>query len=635
MSKDKRPPIRVLVADDEADIRDAYRQILLDSDMSGETAVFRNLRDRLFTKSGGEQVAKQLGSRTTTFTPVFCDGAQAAVTAVREAIAADEPFAVAFLDMRMPPGPDGVWAASRIRELDPAIEIVLCTAYSDVDPAEIGGIVPPEEKLSYLQKPFHPHEIRQMTISLASKWRAEHRIVKLAYFDALTGLPNREQSHARLASTLNAAKAQQRMLAVLYLDLDNFKRVNDTLGHDVGDELLRVVAARLRHSLRAEDAAANDTHVTPRSNHVGRLGGDEFIVILPQIRAAEDASAVAARLIEELQAPMKLAKHTLVVTPSVGISLFPADGEDVDTLLRNADLAMYFAKRKGPGMHAFFKAAMNDAAMRRFTLEAKLRGALERGEFALHYQPQFDVSTGGVSGMEALLRWTNDELGSVPPKDFIPVAEETGLILPIGDWVLRTACNQARAWVDEGLPVARIAVNVSGHQFVLKDFPATVASILEQSGLSPSMLELEITESVVMKDEAWAEVALRQLKNLGVQLAIDDFGTGYSSFGRLRHFAVDRLKIDQSFIASLLECSDDRAIAAAIIAMSRSLRINVTAEGVESFPQLLFLQEHDCQEAQGFLFSRALPAAEAHKLLTRAAEAASGTRTQRLRHLIG
>ena len=632
MSDKKRPPIRVLVADDEAEVRDAYRQILFEADMSSETAVFHNLRERLFSKPP-EQLAKNLSSSDTAFAPVFCGGAEAAVAAVREALAADDPFAVAFLDMRMPPGPDGVWAAARIRELDPAIEIVVCTAYSDVDPRDIGAMVPPEEKLSYLQKPFHPHEIRQMTISLASKWRSEHRIVKLAYFDALTGLPNREQLRSRLNSALAAAKQQQRMLAVLYLDLDNFKRVNDTLGHAVGDELLCLVAARLRSSLRADDTV--DELPIARSSHIARLGGDEFIVILPNIRSADDAAAVAARLISELQEPMRLAQHTLVVTPSIGLSMFPGDGVEADTLLRNADLAMYFAKRKGPGMSAFFDASMNDAALHRFTLEAKLRGALERGEFTLHYQPQFDVRTGGVSGMEALLRWTNDELGVVPPVEFIPVAEETGLILGIGEWVLRNACLQAKSWVDEGLPVARMAVNVSGQQFVLKDFPQTVAAIIKETGIEASMLELEITESVVMKDEAWAEQALAQLKEQGVMLAIDDFGTGYSSFGRLRHFAVDRLKIDRSFMTSLIDCSDDRAIAAAIIAMSRSLRINVTAEGVESFPQLLFLQEHECQEAQGFLFSRALPAADAHKLLVRAAETAAGTRTQRLRSLIG
>ncbi len=633
MTDTKRLPIRVLITDDEAEVRDAYRQILVETDMSSETAVFHNLRERLFSKNAPEQIARKLSGNATTFAPVFCDGAEAAVQAVREALAADHPFAVAFLDMRMPPGPDGVWAAARIRELDPAIEIVVCTAYSDVDPRDIGGLVPPEEKLSYLQKPFHPHEIRQMTISLASKWRSEHRIVKLAYFDALTGLPNREQSRNSLKSALTSAKQHQRMLAVLYLDLDNFKRVNDTLGHAAGDELLCLVATRLRHSLRSDDTVHDLT--STRSSHIARLGGDEFIVILPNIRSADDAAAVAARLISELQEPMRLSMHTVVVTPSIGIALYPADGLEVEALLRNADLAMYFAKKKGPGMHAFFDMAMNDAALRRFTVEAKLRGALERGEFTLNYQPQFDVRSGELSGMEALLRWTNDELGVVTPLEFIPVAEESGLILGIGEWVLRTACRQAKTWVDEGLPVVRMAVNVSGQQFVLKEFPSLVASIIKETGIEPSMLELEITESVVMKDEAWAEQALIQLKDLGVMLAIDDFGTGYSSFGRLRNFAVDRLKIDRSFMTSLIESSDDRAIAAAIIAMSRSLRINVTAEGVESFPQLLFLQEHDCHEAQGFLFSRALPEADAHKLLRRAAEAVTGTRTQRLRSLIG
>jgi diguanylate cyclase (GGDEF)-like protein len=625
-------PIRVLIADDEAAVRDAYRQILSEADMSSETAVYRNLRERLFTRAAQDGSARGILSSDTKFAPVFCDGAEAAVAAVRDSLVS-EPFAVVFLDMRMPPGPDGVWAAARIREIDPAIEIVMCTAYSDVDPRDIGGMVPPEEKLSYLQKPFHPHEVRQMTISLASKWRSEHRIVKLAYFDALTGLPNREQLRNRLNSALAAAKQHERMLAVLYLDLDNFKRVNDTLGHAVGDELLCLVAARLRGSLRSDHGS--DESAGSRSNHIARLGGDEFIVMLPNIRSADDAATVARRLIGELQEPMRLAMHTLVVTPSVGVALFPADGVDVDGLLRNADLAMYFAKRKGPGMFAFFDASMNEAALHRFTLEAKLRGALERGEFTLHYQPQFDVRTGGVSGMEALLRWTNDDLGPVPPAEFIPVAEETGLILGIGEWVLRSACQQAKSWVEEGLPVVRMAVNVSGQQFALKEFPQAVAAIIKETGIEASMLELEITESVVMKDEAWAEQALAQLKELGVMLAIDDFGTGYSSFGRLRHFAVDRLKIDRSFMTSLIDCSDDRAIAAAIIAMSRSLRINVTAEGVESFPQLLFLQEHDCHEAQGFLFSRALPAADAHKLLRRAAETSAGTRTQRLRSLIG
>ncbi len=325
----------------------------------------------------------------------------------------------------------------------------------------------------------------------------------------------------------------------------------------------------------------------------------------------------------------------MVITPSVGIAIFPNDGTDEDTLLRNADLAMYFSKRRGPGSYSFFDAAMNAQALHRFTIEDKLRGALARDEFSLHYQPQFDIRTGRVSGMEALLRWTNPQLGVVPPSEFISVAEETGLILPIGEWVLRSACTQAKAWHDEGLPLVRVSVNVSGKQFALNEFPQLVGSILRDTGLEPGKLELEITETLIMNDESWAEKAVHELKALGVALAIDDFGTGYSSLARLRRFAVNRLKIDRSFVSSLNDCSDDRAIAAAIIAMSRSLRIDVTAEGVENISQLMFLQEHDCHEAQGYLLGEALPAADAIELLRRVDAVPDGSRTQRLKMLLG
>ena len=632
MSERSQTPIRVLVVDDEADVRDAYRQILLQADVSRDLAAFHDLRTRLFRSADAAPV--QPASRGATFDPVFCDGAEAAVAAVKDALAVEQPFAVVFLDMRMPPGPDGVWAASRIRELDPAIEIVVCTAYSDVDPCEIGGIVPPEEKLSYLQKPFHPHEVRQMTIALASKWRAERTVVKLAYFDSLTGLPNREQSRNRLVGAIEVAKLHERTLAVLYLDLDNFKRVNDTLGHAVGDELLRVVASRLRSSLRYGDRGIDSSSIS-RPGDLARLGGDEFMVLLPNIRKPAEAGVIAERIIGALREPMQLALNSLVVTPSVGIAIFPNDGGDAETLLRNADLAMYFSKRKSPGTYSYFDAAMNASALQRFTIEDKLRGALARNEFTLNYQPLFDIRTGHISGMEALLRWTNDQLGVVPPSEFISVAEETGLILPIGEWVLRTACAQAKAWHDEGLPLIRMSVNVSGQQFALNHFPSQVSAILQETGLDPSKLELEITETLIMNDEVWAERTINQLKAIGVALAIDDFGTGYSSLARLRRFAVDRLKIDRSFVTSLNECSDDRAIAAAIIAMSRSLRIDVTAEGVENISQLMFLQEHECHEAQGYLLGAALPAADAMQLLRRVDAVLEGTRTQRLKALIG
>jgi EAL domain-containing protein (putative c-di-GMP-specific phosphodiesterase class I) len=356
---------------------------------------------------------------------------------------------------------------------------------------------------------------------------------------------------------------------------------------------------------------------------------------LPSLRHTLDAGGVAERLILALREPIQLASNSLVVTPSVGIAIYPQDGTDAATLLRNADLAMYFAKRRSAGTFAFFDVSMNATALQRFTIEEQLRGALERNEFSLQYQPQFDVRTGTISGIEALLRWTNAELGAVSPAEFVSVAEETGLILPIGKWALRAACMQAKAWRGEGLPVHRMAVNVSGREFALAEYPNEVAEILKETGLEPSVLELEITESVVMSDEVWAEKAINQLKKLGVSLAIDDFGTGYSSFGRLRHFPVDRLKIDRSFVTSINEGSDDRAIAAAIIAMSRSLRINVTAEGVENFPQLAFLQEQDCQDAQGFLLSRPLQADAARELLRRVNEVSDASRTQRLKVITG
>ena len=623
--------IRVLVVDDEPGIRDAYRQVLAQSDVSQEVEGFRELRSRLFKNTPAKSRAKGR-SHSTTFEPEFCDQAPAAVAAVKEALAHNQPFAVVFLDMRMPPGPDGVWAAAHIRELDPAVEIVICTAYSDADPSDIGGLVPPEDKLSYLQKPFHPHEVRQMTIALGSKWRAERRIVRLAYFDTLTGLPNREQSHNRLVRALQAAKENDGTLAVLYLDLDNFKRVNDTLGHTAGDELLRLVADRLRNSLRDRvDTAIPGAGAGARLGDIARLGGDEFMVLLPNIRNAADAGGVAERLIEALREPMQLDANSLAVTPSVGIAVYPQDGTDAVTLLRHADLAMYVAKRRSPGTYAYYDASMNAIALHRFTIEDRLRGALARNELSLLYQPQFDVRTAGVSGMEALLRWSSAELGVVGNAEFLPVAEETGLILPIGAWMLRTACLQAKSWRAEGLAVQRIAVNVSARQFALAEYPSQVGAILQETGLDPAMLELEISESVVMADESWAERTINQLKKLGVSLAIDDFGIGYSRLGRLRNFAVDRLKIAGSFVTS----GDDRAIASAIIAMSRSLRINVTAEGVENYPQLAFLQEQDCQDAQGFLLSGPLPAEEARALLKRSGECGEGSRSQRFKALIG
>jgi diguanylate cyclase len=459
------------------------------------------------------------------------------------------------------------------------------------------------------------------------------RVARLAYLDSLTGLPNREQAHRRLQTTLAQALHREHALAVMYIDLDNFKCINDTLGHAIGDEVLITAAARLRKALRGGDERSGDELSIQRSGDLSRLGGDEFIVVLPEIRSSEDAGRVAERLIAAVHEPMQISKQLVVITPSIGIAMAPTDGTDADTLLRHADLAMYFSKRRAPGTCAFFDASMNAGTLQRYTIENKLRGAVERGELSLHYQPQFNIATGKVTGMEALLRWTHPELGAVSPLEFIPVAESTGLILPIGEWVLRSACQQAKQWHDEGLTIPRMSVNVAPRQFASCGFAEQVVAILAETGLAPGQLELEITESMIVVEEARAARTLEQLHMIGVSIAIDDFGTGYSNFQRLQHVAIDRLKIDRCFIRDLGNDKGDRAIATAILSMAKALQLEVIAEGVESMAQYRFLQHHDCAQCQGFLLSRPLPAGEARLMLQRAERDFDGSPTQRLLQL--
>jgi diguanylate cyclase (GGDEF)-like protein len=546
------------------------------------------------------------------------------------------PVDLVMLDVEMP-GRSGYEVCAALRlEADPLLPIVMVTGMDDVpsvDAAYRAGAT------DFIPKPIHwaliGHRVRYLLRghqTVVQLREAEIRIRRLAYFDALTGLPNREHFGARLRSALAAAQPTARPLALLCIDLDNFKRINDTLGHSVGDELLGMMALRLREALRAEQAPGQSS---APEEHLSRLGGDEFMVLLPQLSHPEQPALLAERIVRTVAQPMRLAQHEVLVTPSVGIAVFPADGADLDTLVRNADLAMYFAKRQGPGSFACFEPAMNASALKRLTLEGKLRGAIAANELSLHFQPQFDVASGRVSSMEALLRWTNAELGSVPPAEFIPVAEETGLILPIGEWVLRSACAQAKAWHQEGLPGARVAVNVSALQLAQRGFAALVATVLRDTGLPPALLELEITESVVMQTEGGTEQVLNDLKAIGLAIAIDDFGTGYSSFARLRDFPIDRLKIDRAFIRQVQSSPDDRAIAIAIIALAKTLHIEVVAEGVEEFAQLLVLQEEHCTLAQGFLLSRPLPAHEALLLLRRQAENPDGSRTERLKRFTG
>jgi len=602
-------PFRILIADDEPGIRESYREILQAPQNKAANEKLTDLRARLFNKTQQPRT-----DDLEEFDLVLCSGAEEAVATVEEGKREGKPFDVVFLDMRMPPGPDGVWAATHIRKLEKRLDIVVVTAYSDIDPEEITRRVPPRGSLFYLQKPFHPHEIRQLAIALGRRRRAEERVRQIAFYDDITGLPNRVSFHDRLQQALRNPDSNKNQLALMFIDLDNFKRVNDTLGHSIGDILLKEVSKRLLLKLRSGDAVIEGKGGR-EDEGLARLGGDEFTVLLTDIREPNDAGIVAARLLSVLAQPFFLAGHEITVTASIGISVFPKDGRDAETMVKNADVAMYFAKREGKNTFKFYAATMNDGEIRRLQLENELRRALERGELSLHYQPQLDLHNTSLSGLEALLRWDNATFGPVSPMEFIPIAEEIGLIIPIGEWVMRTACSQAKTWLDEGIKVPRVAVNVSVCQFAQEKFTDLVEQILQDTGLPPEFLELELTESVLMRDSQEALEILHRLKDIGVSLAIDDFGTGYSSLNYLKKFPVDRLKIDRSFICTVNSDPQSLAITTAIIAMAESMNLRVIAEGVETEEHLACLKNHRCEEVQGYFYSRPLNRENAKKFL--------------------
>jgi diguanylate cyclase (GGDEF)-like protein len=428
------------------------------------------------------------------------------------------------------------------------------------------------------------------------------QITHTAEHDFLTGLPNRMRLNDRISHGIALARRHKNKVAVLFLDLDGFKHINDSLGHPIGDKLLQSIAMRLLACIRGSDT-------------VSRQGGDEFVVLLPDVQRSEDVAVMAHRLLRAVAEVRSIDRHDLQITTSIGISIYPEDGVDAETLIKNADTAMYQAKENGRQCCRFFTPSMNVLAVERQSIEEDLRRALERQEFTLHYQPKINLKTGAITGAEALLRWSHPTRGSVPPGTFIPVAEDCGLILPIGAWVLREACEQARAWVDSGLPVIPMAINVSAMEFRNEKFLANLFAILRETGLDPILLEIELTESVLMKHAESASTILQALRERGVRVAIDDFGTGYSSLSYLRKFPVDGLKIDQSFIRGISCHGADAPIVIAVIAMARALKLRVVAEGVETAEELAFLQAQDCDEAQGYYFSRPVPAEEFAKLL--------------------
>jgi diguanylate cyclase (GGDEF)-like protein len=519
---------------------------------------------------------------------------------------AKQPVDIILLDLGLPDA-QGLEAIRRAHAAAPGTALVVLTGLDDeslaVQALQLGaqdylikGQIETRGLLRALRYAIERKSMESAALAMARQMAhsAEH--------DFLTGLPNRMLLNDRVGQAIALARRHTRKVAVLFLDLDGFKHINDSLGHPVGDKLLQSVAKRLVACIRGSDS-------------VSRQGGDEFVVLLLDLEYAEDAAVTARRMLEAVALPHYVDRHDLHVTASIGVSVYPDDGLDADTLIKNADTAMYQAKENGRRSFQFFKPAMNVRAVERQFLEEGLRRALERGELVLHYQPKVNLMTGAITGAEALLRWTHPTRGPIAPAQFIPVAEECGLILPIGVWVLREACTQARNWMKAGLPVTTMSVNVSAMEFRDKNFLDGLFAILAETGLDPRFLELELTESVLMKRAEITASILQTLRKRGVQVAVDDFGTGYSSLSYLRKFPVDALKIDQSFVRQISTAGEDTTIVKAVIGMARSLKLRVIAEGVETLEEVAFLRAYRCEEAQGYYFSRPVPAEQFAMLL--------------------
>ncbi len=758
--------IRILVVDDEKVILKLYENVLAPEGMGYKSfANLGRMSDDLFGEEDKSHSKME-------FDLTSCRQGDAALAAVQRGMEENRPYSVIFLDVYMPPGPDGIWTAEQIRKIDQNVEIVIVTGYSGIESKEIALRVPPAHKLLYVQKPFHAEEIYQFATALSSKWGTEqelhkinrdlerrvekrtaelcrvnellrkdierrrkveaalreserrHRVVLesapdpvvvcdpdskvvflnpaftrtfgwnleevqgnrltfvpqdrvsetlsmmdrihrgesltgietcrfnkakemidvsisgagffnangdiqgyvmtfqnisarkkseneirfLAYHDVLTGLPNRKSFYERLEQGLNCIEKreperrgrEENRWALFFMDLDRFKDINDTLGHDVGDELLKIVAGRLSKRLRHTD-------------HIFRLGGDEFTLILNNVNHDVDVARTARKIREDIEKPYDISDHTLYITVSIGISIYPEDGDSVEVLVKNADMAMYAAKAGNEG-YRFYTEEMNRRALERLKLESSLRHGLERNEFKLYYQPLVN-SEGETVGAEALIRWLHPELGLVNPDQFIPLAEETGAIIPIGRWVLLTACQQARVWYDMGCSGSYVAVNVSPRQFREPDFVEIVEHVLEVTELPPKHLRIEVTESCIMENPEAAIIRMKILRAKGIRFSIDDFGTGYSSLSYLKRFPIDTLKIDRSFVIDSLTDKDDQEIIKTIIAMAKSLNIETVAEGVESLQQRDFLCQYGCPTMQGYFFGKPMRPARFEKLL--------------------
>lgn len=729
-------PLRILAVDDEESILSAYQKILTPERKSDAVSDLEALRDNLFgSESSNENFVPAVDE--TQIELECANQAEQAVRLVADAAESGNPYALVLLDMRMPPGRDGAWAANEIRQIDPNIDIVVVTAFSDVDPRDLSAQVPPSDKIYYIQKPFHPHEIVQFATALGTRWQAnkmlgsqkeqnerlgrlvnsssneiyvfdvatkacvlvnqtacnnlgyevnelehmsladidkdfeeakfaesltelskheneiktyrstyvrkngssypvevnlhideevsgqvlvaivkdiseqeeaEKRVHNLAYYDSVTGLANRQNFSENLKRTVSFAKRNKTRFATLFLDLDKFKRINDSLGHSFGDILLRRVGERLMQTVRAYDVVSRHAGGASETS-VARLGGDEFTVLIPSISDAVEAESVADRIVHAVSQPYDINGHEIVITPSIGISMFPTDGDSVDELLKNADTAMYHAKQSKESRYEFFSQTMSRRASEKFSLEMSLRTCLENNELELHYQPQIDIKTRQIVGAEALVRWNRPNVGLTFPNDFIPFAEDSGFITAVGQWVLNEAVAELKRWSDAGLDLY-MSVNISAVQFRYSGLTDIIKSIVAEHGISADTLHIEMTESAIMQAADASIETLNYLKSTGVSIAIDDFGIGYSSLSYLQRFAIDVLKIDRSFVSGLESSEDCLAITRAIIAMAHSLELDIVAEGVETETQLRILRELEVDRIQGYLFSHPIPASD-------------------------
>jgi diguanylate cyclase (GGDEF)-like protein len=597
---------RVLMIDDNPAIHEDYRKILAGRDNGRVSAAEATLFGESPPVEGPTfDVDSAMQGR---------DG----VECVRRALAEGRPYSVAFVDMRMPPGWDGLETIEHLWKVDPEVQIVVCSAYTDYDWLELLARLGHSDKLIVIKKPFEPIEILQSASALSRKWQnaralrhhveslervvtdrtkgleaANRQLRHLASHDGLTGLPNRLLLDDRVAQAIAQANRQSHEFALLVIDLDRFKLINDSLGHRAGDDLLREVAQRLKTAVRAVDTTA-------------RIGGDEFVILVDGPVTRAEAVDVGKRAIQTMKPAMRLLGIDVHISPSIGIAFYPRDGATVDALLARADAAMYSAKERGRNNVQCYAEGMSTVTQERVKIESELHEALRSGQFELHYQPKVDTSSGRVNSAEALIRWRHPQRGLLLPKDFISVAEESGLLDIIGEWVLFEACRQAKAWQRDGLRPMRVAVNLAPSQFRLTNLVDQIREALKAAELDPQYLEVELTESAVMRDAEESIVILESISRMGVLVSVDDFGTGYSSMSYLRRFPIDKLKIDRCFVEEMTRRPEDASIVRAIISLAHSLHLKVIAEGVETPEQLALLTELGCDQYQGFYFSPAL-----------------------------